>query len=890
MLLKEGGAAGHMVHPFDLPDVKTGEDLKDFFDQAADSVKKSQAVKIDGVNVSFKLISDEKDRKEFAVDRGSTKPIDIEGVSIDRVGERFPKVGHGMRVAIKTLLSIFNEALPKIEPELKKLGMWDNPTVFLNTEYVAETTNVTEYDHNFLAIHSVNQFYEKTNSRTGVERRGLERPTVWDPDKEKEVPIKDPSVEISYDPKVLQRLTDKVEPFAKKYDFEIYTTVPTSFKEEAEINFSDTLKEPFTVVFSEEDEVTQSLEDWLKEVDNPRHKFIKKVDGKKIGALSKEVYTNILDGKPITSFISEEEDVKPAIAGAIFYHATRMLGNDILRALTSPMGDVTDHEGVVIRHKKFGQKPVKITGDFILGGMSTGFRESKEHDENFINEVLDVFLEGLEQEKYVILIPGGFKPPHKGHKDMIQYYADQDDVEKVIVISGTSEKAEREGVNREMSMRIFKDLYGLDNPKIEFMNSGDTSPMALAYQLLGDDYFSRYHQGATIAIGCSDKKNDKGVSDFKRAVDFAEWIDKDGEKQQDARNTMELYDVKVGVYPACVASSAGEVNLSGTDLRRALMDGDDEAVRTQLPDGVNIEDFKAIINIGDNLEENALMTESAAAIVLVDILVWMFYQVAEESFKNTLASIIKKLKESKSVLSAKRSVAQLLFTHYLEGGISLGKKIDNAFVNLKPNEESLKIEDYRNKVLNLIKISDNPLNLDVNALPEEEETGSLNEIIYEIIGEVLEEKDCFSHKNYKTFKGKAGCVKNKKGVSQKSANAITAKVLRDKGEIKEKAEGAEPSRFNPKDVREESPCAADESRCTNGKCKKDCGETRGLPTSAIGSINLEEEELEEISGAGAAGGFSLPLGQKPKYFNSPRPKLKGAIKGIKIYTRRSKSN
>jgi hypothetical protein len=706
VFLKEGGAGGHMQHPFDLSDVKNGKDLRDFFEKAAESVKKSQAVKIDGVNVSFKLISDEKNRKEFAVDRGSTKPIDIEGISMDRVGERFPE-GHGMRPAIKTLLSIFNEALPKIEPELKKLGMWDNPTVFLNTEYVAETTNVTEYDHSFLAIHGVNQFYEKTNSRTGVERPGLERPEG----------SKDPSVEVDYDPEVLQSLADKVQPFAEKYDFEVYTTIPTSFKKEAEISFSDTLETPFTVVFDEEDEVTKSLGDWLEEVDNPRHIFIKRADGKKIGALSKEIYTSILNGTPITSFIPDESDVKPAIAGAVFYHATRMLGNDILRALTSPMGDVTNHEGVVIRHKNFGQKPVKITGDFILGGMSTGFRESKEHDESFINEVLDVFLEALVQEKYVILIPGGFKPPHKGHKDMIQYYADQDDVEQVVVISGTSETAEREGVNREMSMRIFKDLYGLDNPKIEFVNSGGTSPMALAYELLGDDYFSRYHQGATIAIGCSDKKNDKGVSDFKRAVDFAEWVDKDGEKQQDARNTMELYDVKVGVYPACVASSAGEVSLSGTDLRRALMDGDDETVRTQLPDGVNIEDFKAIINIGDELEE----------------------------------------------------------------GIDFSS------------------------------------------------------ILYKIIEEVLEEKDCFSHKNYKTFKGKAGCVEDEQDVSQKSANAITAKVLRDKGEIK-------------------------------------------------------EEELEEISGAGAAGGFSLPLGQKPKYFSSPRPKLKGKIKGIKIYTRRSKSN
>jgi len=465
MFLKEGGAGGHMQHPFDLSDVKNGEDLRDFFEKAGEVVKKSQAVKIDGVNVSFKLISDEKGRKEFAVDRGSTKPIDIEGVSIDRVSERFPKVGHGMRGAIKTLLTIFNEALPKIEPELKKLGMWDNPAVFLNTEYVAGTTNVTEYDHNFLAIHGVNQFYEKTNSRTGVERRGLERPTIWDPDKEKEVPIKDPSVEIAYDPEALQKLTDKVEPFAKKYDFEIYTTVPTSFKEEAEINFSDTLKEPFTVVFSEEDEVTQSLEDWLKEVDNPRHKFIKKIDGKKIGALSKEVYTNILGGKAITSFVSEEEDVKPAIAGAVFYHATRMLGNDILRALTSPMGDVTDHEGVVIRHKNFGQKPVKITGEFILGGMRTSFQESKEYSEDFINEVLDTFLENLGQKVEdngtpdVIYLPGGFKPPHKGHLSMVLSAAEKYPDVPIRIVSGKGKEGEgRGGITLEMASKIW-DIY-----------------------------------------------------------------------------------------------------------------------------------------------------------------------------------------------------------------------------------------------------------------------------------------------------------------------------------------------------------------------------------------------------------------------------------------------
>ena len=36
-----------------------------------------------------------------------------------------------------------------------------------------------------------------------------------------------------------------------------------------------------------------------------------------------------------------DADAEAAIYGAIMMHATRMLGNDVLRGLTSPMGDVT---------------------------------------------------------------------------------------------------------------------------------------------------------------------------------------------------------------------------------------------------------------------------------------------------------------------------------------------------------------------------------------------------------------------------------------------------------------------------------------------------------------------------------------------------------------------
>ena len=37
-MILEGGAAGHMMHPFDLPKVKNGNDLIKVFQAAADSL------------------------------------------------------------------------------------------------------------------------------------------------------------------------------------------------------------------------------------------------------------------------------------------------------------------------------------------------------------------------------------------------------------------------------------------------------------------------------------------------------------------------------------------------------------------------------------------------------------------------------------------------------------------------------------------------------------------------------------------------------------------------------------------------------------------------------------------------------------------------------------
>ncbi len=56
-----------------------------------------------------------------------------------------------------------------------------------------------------------------------------------------------------------------------------------------------------------------------------------------------------------------------------------------------------DHEGVVLRDEKmFGPNPVKITGEFILGGMGSAFQDDtslNEDEEDFIGYKLKLVKE-----------------------------------------------------------------------------------------------------------------------------------------------------------------------------------------------------------------------------------------------------------------------------------------------------------------------------------------------------------------------------------------------------------------------------------------------------------------------------------------------------------------
>jgi hypothetical protein len=51
------------------------------------------------------------------------------------------------------------------------------------------------------------------------------------------------------------------------------------------------------------------------------------------------------------------------------------LGDAVLSKLSSPLGPVSDHEGIVIRDERISNAPFKITGSFIIKGMSSSFKK-----------------------------------------------------------------------------------------------------------------------------------------------------------------------------------------------------------------------------------------------------------------------------------------------------------------------------------------------------------------------------------------------------------------------------------------------------------------------------------------------------------------------------------
>jgi len=332
-IMIEGGVGGHMDHPFDF--AANGGELIDIFNKTIKSLETNPgSVKIDGVNASVRLIGD-----KFAIDRGSAKPLDLKGVRPEDLESRFGPT-HGFVKIGKEVIDILDESIPSTKDELKKLGMLDNPNIMLNLEYVSGQTNVVGYGNigNFLAIHGLKEIKPRTIGKDGsVKSRAAS--------------------EIPYDKGVMQSYINKLNQTAIKHGFKVLGSVDTKFKSKPNLN--NALSQNVTL-YPEGEAVSKSLSDWLKDVTIQTPLITRK---EFLDVLKSRNISEDFDGKNIDKLIND----------TIVYIATVKMGDEILKNATSEIGDLEEHEGIVIRDSSIYINPYKITGSFLIRGMGSEF-------------------------------------------------------------------------------------------------------------------------------------------------------------------------------------------------------------------------------------------------------------------------------------------------------------------------------------------------------------------------------------------------------------------------------------------------------------------------------------------------------------------------------------
>lgn len=189
--------------------------------------------------------------------------------------------------------------------------------------------------------------------------------------------------------------------------------------------------------------------------------------------------------------------------------------------------------------------------------------------------IKDIIQEIIPSDKVTILYPGAFKPPHKGHFEVVKKSSQVGD--KVIVIVSPKD---RDGVTLDQSLRVWN-LYK---------------------KLLPDNVEIRVAQGSTPVSDVYDIIKNNPNENFLAAF---------GKEEGSRFDSI----TKSGKYPNADIIDIGTIeNFSATELRKAVRDRDIATIEKMLPDGITAVEFLEAMNsrVHENLfliQEDELMDE-----------------------------------------------------------------------------------------------------------------------------------------------------------------------------------------------------------------------------------------------------------------------------------------
>ena len=244
-------------------------------------------------------------------------------------------------------------------------------------------------------------------------------------------------------------------------------------------------------------------------------------------------------------------------------------------------------------------KGAKFTGD--INELEDEFDIDDEDDDPVVD---------ADYPKKVAVVPGAFKPPHKGHLDMVRKYANMAD-EVIVIISKPTKQGRTLPNGREItaedSLNIWNTLIR-DLPNVEVsISKNHASPINAAYEYVGDE--GPLNVGDSVFLGCSSKDCDwkrwagaeqyikqgvellspegTAVVPSEHSLEYKQLLMAEKEKGSDLYNNMP--SVKKGKDP-------GQFHAS--DLRFVLVEAaKSDVARKMLEDFVGAENVDAVLDI-----------------------------------------------------------------------------------------------------------------------------------------------------------------------------------------------------------------------------------------------------------------------------------------------------
>lgn len=186
-------------------------------------------------------------------------------------------------------------------------------------------------------------------------------------------------------------------------------------------------------------------------------------------------------------------------------------------------------------------------------------------------------LEGFDNGQKHALIPGSFKPPHKGHYAMFKHYSDMvgPSGEVVIFISDPQKAKRLTAEGKEIPAEVVKQIID-----IYCKNLGNvTTQIAKVPVKEVYDYGEKLDSGIVI-FGCSEKDDD--LKRFRTIMKYYE---------QHYPNLTPIDPLTTAVS----VTSNSNVAVSASDFRKSF--GDKEKMLSFLPDHLSNEDKEKVINL-----------------------------------------------------------------------------------------------------------------------------------------------------------------------------------------------------------------------------------------------------------------------------------------------------